>query len=209
KPERPFHVLVGKKLRPGDIATHCYRGPVPWVDAEGRLYGYLTAARQRGVRFDLGHGEGSLVFRNAVPAVQQGFYPDSISTDLHVLSMNTFMMDLPTVMSKCLAMGMPLPEVISRSTAVPARMIGHPELGQLAPGAIADIAVWRLMEGEFGFGDAEAGRITGDRRLLCEMTLKGGQIVWDWNARSGRDYRELGPRYGIREEVESLVTPEG
>jgi dihydroorotase len=209
KPERPFPVLVTEKLRPGDIATHCFRGPVPWIDAEGRLYGYLTRARQRGIRFDVGHGEGSFLFRNAVPAVAQGFFPDSISTDLHAFSMNASMMDLPTVMSKFLAMGMPLPEVISRATTVPAQMIGHPELGQLAPGAAADIAVWKLMRGEFGFGDAGGGRFEGERRLFCEMTLKDGKVAWDWNARSTRDFRELGPRYGIREEIETLVPPDG
>jgi dihydroorotase len=88
-----------------------FRGPVPYVDGNGKLLDYLKEARARGVLFDVGHGGGSFVFRNAVPAVQQGFYPDTISTDLHTGSMNGAMMDMLTTMSKFLVMG-----VASRST---------------------------------------------------------------------------------------------
>ena len=140
--------------------------------------------------FDVGHGGGSFVFRNAVPAVQQGFYPDTISTDLHTGSMNGAMMDMLTTMSKFLAMGVPLNDVIRQSTVNPAKAIQHPELGHLSAGAEADIAVLRVMEGRFGYADGARGTIAGDRRLLCEMTLKGGRVVWDWNARTGTDYRK-------------------
>ena len=78
--ERPYYQLVTERLRPGDISTHMFRGPVPYVDENGKLLDYLKRARARGVLFDVGHGGGSFVFRNAVPAVQQGFYPDTIST---------------------------------------------------------------------------------------------------------------------------------
>jgi dihydroorotase len=206
--ERPYWELVGKKLRPGDFSTHCLRGPVPVLNKEGKVYDYLFRAHDRGVLFDLGHGGGSFLFRNAVPAVKQCVPIDTISTDLHVQSMNRHMMDMPTTMSKMLNLGMGLPEVIKKSTCDPARYIGHPELGHLTPGAYADISVWNLMQGKFGYSDSGNGRIFGDKRLFCEMTFKDGEIVWDWNARSGVDYQSLGDRYGIRENLEFLIFPD-
>jgi dihydroorotase len=206
-PQRPYWQLVTEHLRPGDLSTHCFRGPAPWVDEQGKLYDYLRRARERGVKFDVGHGGGSFVFRNAVPAIQQGFYPDSISTDLHTGSMNAGMMDMPTTMSKFLAMGMPLAAVVRASTWNPAQFIQRPELGHLSPGAAADIAVWNLREGDFGFYDAAGGRLSGRQRLFCELTLKGGRIAWDWNARGARDYRQLGPTYGIRPGIDHIVKP--
>ncbi len=207
KRERPYYELVGHKLRPGDISTHVYRGPVPCVDAEGRVLPYLPAARERGVLFDVGHGAGSFCFRNAVPCVEQGFWPDSISTDLHHSSMNLGMLDMPTTMSKFLVMGMPLADVVRLSTVEPARVINRPEHGTLSVGAAADVAVLRLEEGRFGYMDSFDGRLEGDRRLLCELTLKDGGIVWDWNARSGTDYRELPPTYGVRDQEELVLPP--
>ena len=101
----PFQDLVLKKLRPGDIYTHTYLTAVPMLDARRPLLPYLLEARKRGIIFDVGHGGGSFSFRQAVPAVKQGFMADSISTDLHVTSMNAGMKDLPNVMSKFLAHG--------------------------------------------------------------------------------------------------------
>ncbi len=205
--ERPYWQLVTEKLRSGDISTHCLRGPILIVDDRGKLLHYLERARERGVLFDVGHGGGSFILRVVAQAMELGFYPDTISTDLHRTSMNGAMMDLPTVMSKFLAMGMPLADVVHRATWNPARIVNHPELGHLSPGAVADIAVWRLDEGSFGFGDTGGGRMTGNRRLFCEMTLKDGAIVWDWNARGYTDYKTLGTRYGIREGMDELVFP--
>jgi dihydroorotase len=205
--ERPYWELVCEKLRPGDISTHCYRGPVPVVDEDGRVYDYLHYARERGVVFDLGQGAGSLLFRNAVPAVAQGFPPDTISTDLHVLSMNRRMIDLPTTMSKFLAMGMPVPEIIRRTTTIPASVIGKPDLGTLKPGSVADVAVWKIENGNFGFSDSAGGRLPGSRRFFCEATLRAGEVVWDFNARFERDYRELPKDCGIRSGLEFLVPP--
>ena len=196
--ERPYWRLVSEKLRPGDISTHCFRGPVPVADEKGKIYPYLRKARERGVLFDLGHGGGSFLFRNAVPAFRQEFYPDSISSDLHVQSMNGAMMDMATTMSKCLALGMSLNEVIARSTHVPARMIGHPELGTLAPGAEADISVWSVRKGTFGYKDTVGGRCTGDERLECELTIRNGEVVWDLNARDAVDWKNLPDDAGIR-----------
>ncbi|HVP47895.1 MAG TPA: amidohydrolase/deacetylase family metallohydrolase, partial [Bryobacteraceae bacterium] len=203
-PERPYWQLVTEHLRPGDITTHCFRAPVPWVDEHGKLYDYLRQARKRGVIFDVGHGGGSFVFRNAAPAVAQGFYPDSISTDLHGGSMNAGMMDMPTTMSKFLAMGEPLVEVIRESTINPAMEIQHPELGHLSVGAPADVAVWELRSGDFGFYDAAGGKLTGKQRLDCQLTVRDGKIAWDRNARAAEDYKRLGPEYGVRE-VDKIV----
>ncbi len=205
-PERPYTELVGKRLRPGDISTHCFRGPVPVVDEQGKLYNYLRQARQRGVKFDVGHGGGSFVFRNAVPAVEQGFYPDSISTDLHTGSMNAGMIDMVNTMSKFLAMGMPLVEVIKASTWNPANEVKRPEQGQLSVGAPADIAVLRIDEGAFGYVDGFGGRLAATKRLGCELTLQGGAVAWDWNGRAGTDYKKQGPSSGNRP-VDSLIRP--
>lgn len=204
--ERPYYELITQRMGAGDISTHMYLAPVPWVGPDGRIPACFHQARERGVIFDVGHGKGSFVFRNAVPSIQQGFYPDSISTDLHALCMNAEMMDMTTVMSKFLAMGMPLPEVIRESTVNPAREINHPELGHLSAGAAADVAVLRVMQGDFGFLDVAGGRLEGNERLLCEMTLKDGRVVWDWNGRTGTDYNALGPTYGLRS-VDHIVLP--
>lgn len=207
RPERPYWQLVTEKLRRGDISTHMFRGPVPWVDKNGKLYSYIRKARERGVKFDVGHGGGSFVFRNAVPAIAQGFYPDTISTDLHVTSMNAGMMDMPTTMSKLLAIGMPLKEVFVRSTWAPAQAIGHPELGHLSVGAVADVTVWRLAEGDWAFRDEKDGTVRSRQRLIPELTLKDGLVKWDLNSRTGTDYRKLDGSYGIREGMDVLVPP--
>jgi dihydroorotase len=205
--ERPYWELVGTKLRPGDFSTHCFRGPVPIVSANGKVYEYLYKARERGVLFDLGHGGGSLLFRNLIPAIEGGFPPDTISTDIHYQSMNMHMIDMPTTMSKMMAVGMELNEVIARSTFIPAKSIGHPELGTLAEGSIADIAAWNLSEGRFGFTDSCNGLIYGKKRLMCELTIAGGEIVWDWNSRTGIEYQKLPDDCGIRKGLEFLVDP--
>lgn len=206
-PERPFHQLVLEKLRSGDMPTHCFRGPVPWVDENGKLYRYLFEARERGIKFDVGHGGGSFAFRNAAPAIEQGFYPDSISTDLHTGSMNGAMMDMPTVMSKLMAVGMPLEEAVRASTVNPARQIGRDDLGTLRAGSVADIAVFRVMEGDFAYRDVASGVVKGKQRLFCELTLFGGRVVWDWNSRLGTDFRKMGPTYGIRPDFDTIVVP--
>ncbi|MDA0206766.1 MAG: amidohydrolase/deacetylase family metallohydrolase [Acidobacteria bacterium] len=206
-PERPFYELVLERLRPGDMPTHVFRGPVPWVDANGKLYDYLSQARDRGIKFDVGHGGGSFVFRSAVPAVQQGFYPDSISTDLHVGSAMGGMMDMQTTMSKFLAMGMPLDAVIEASTWNPAQQIHREELGHLTPGAVADIAGFRILEGRHRYRDASNGVLEGPQRLFCELTLRAGRIVWDWNSVVGVDYESLPPEYGVREGVDQIIPP--
>ncbi|MBK7926829.1 MAG: amidohydrolase/deacetylase family metallohydrolase [Bryobacterales bacterium] len=205
--ERPFWQLVTECLRPGDIATHMFRGPVPWIDENGKIYDYVRRARARGVRFDVGHGGGSFVMRTAVPTIKQGFYPDSISTDLHTGSMNAQMQDMPTTISKMMAMGMPYGEAVRASTWTPAQMISQPELGHLTVGATADIAVWQVLKGEFGFADASGAGIKGSQRLLCDMTLRAGRIVWNYNGRGAQPYDQLPKTYGVREGIDFVIPP--
>ena len=185
-PDRPFEELVLERLRPGDIYTHQYRADVPMLDANGKVRAYLFEARKRGVLFDVGHGSGSFSFSQAVPAVAQGFVPDSLGTDLHTSSMTGGMKDMSNVMSKFLNMGMSMQEVVLRSTWKPAGIIDRTDLGHLSPGAVADVAVFRLVEGNFGFLDARLRRMTGSRRLECELTLREGRVVWDLNGLAGR-----------------------
>jgi len=187
-PERPYQELVTSKIRPGDISTHMYRDMVPILDAQGKVLPYLFEARKRGVIFDVGHGGGSFQFSQAVPAVQQGWVPDSISTDLHIGSMNSGMKDMLNLMSKFLNMGISLQDVIRDSTSNPAKEIKHPELGTLSVGSDADIAVLRLEHGRFGFVDSSGARMAGDRKLICEMTMRDGQVVWDLNGLAAEDW---------------------
>jgi dihydroorotase len=178
-PERPYPELILKMLRPGDIHTHVFARQFPIIDERGRVHDYLFRARERGVVFDLGHGAGSFWFRNGVRALQDGFSPDSMSTDLHMGSINGPALSMINAMSKCLAMGMPLQQVIMRSTVAPAREIGRPELGTLSIGAEADVAVLKLLEGTFGYADCGRARLTGRHKLECAMTIRAGKIVYD------------------------------
>jgi dihydroorotase len=193
--ERPFQELVTKKLRPGDIYTHMYLGAVPMLDDHGRVMPYLFEARKRGVIFDVGHGGGSFLWRQAVPAMKQGLFPDSISTDLHIGSMNAGMKDMLNVMSKFLAMGMPLDDVVLRSTWHPAREIKREDLGHLSPGAPADVTVLRLVKGDFGFVDTYGARKKGTQKLVAELTVREGMVVWDLNGISRDDWDKLDPHY--------------
>ena len=192
--ERPYSQMVTEILRPGDMSTHCFRWPAPLLE-NGKPAEFLLNARRRGVKFDVGHGGGSFHFRLAEPLVKAGFYPDSISTDLHEPSMNGTMQDMPTTMSKFLAMGMPLMEVIRASTTNPATQVLRPQLGQIAVGAEADIAVFRLMKGKFGYADVVGGRIEGNERLHCEMTLRAGKIKFDYDSRTAVPWRDSKLKY--------------
>lgn len=179
--------LLLKHLRPGDILTHTYAevaGRIPIVDEKGQVRPYVLEARKRGVIFDAGHGGGSFLFSQAVPAMKLGFAPDVISTDLHTGSMNTGMKDILNTMSKFLNMGMPLEDVIKANSSKAAEVIKRTDLGHLSAGAEADIAVLNLRRGRFGFIDTAGGKLAGDQKLECELTVKGGQVVWDLNGMS-------------------------
>ncbi len=161
KPERSHEELFMKKLRPGDIYTHVYRPYDPILDDNGKVRSVWFEAKKRGIIFDVGHGAGSLVLRFAVPAMKQGFSPDSISTDLHTGSMNGGMKDVVNVMSKFLNLGMPLQEVILKSTWNPAKEIRREKYGHLTVGAVADVAVLKLEKGSFGFIDTGKSMMKG------------------------------------------------
>ena len=196
-PERSLAELVTTKFRPGDIFTHCFGGARGEL-IDGKVNPALFPAQKRGVIFDVGHGGGSFVYRTAVQAFKEGFYPNSISTDLHIGSMNAGMKDMLNVMSKIMALGMSLDDVILRSTWNPAREIQHEELGHLSTGAIADIAVLRVEKGKFGFVDQDGARMDGSQKLSCEMTLRSGRVVYDLNGLTRDQWDKVAPgaRFG-------------
>ena len=195
KPERPIEVLLGQKLRPGDIYTHCYSGLRNEIDAAGKVNSGMIAGRKRGVIFDVGHGGGSFAWRIVVPALQQGFLPDSISSDLHIGSMNAGMKDMLNIMDKFLALGMPVDDVIAWSTWNPAREIHHEDLGNLSVGSPADVAVLSLEKGNFGFTDMYGARMDGKQRFECQVTVHNGKIVYDLNGISRPDWKSLPKDY--------------
>ena len=177
RPGRSYADLILKKARPGDIHTHVFAQQFPIILPDGKLNPILLEARQRGVIFDVGHGAGSFWFRNAVPAVKQGFVPDSLSTDLHTGDYT--ILSFANVMSKFRSMGVPLNELIVRSTVNPAREIKRPELGTLTVGKEADIALLEESKGHFGYIDCGWARMDGDFRIQARMTIRAGRIVYD------------------------------
>jgi len=195
KPERPVAELVTQKLRPGDIYTHVYSGLRNEQDASGHVNPGLLEGRKRGVIYDVGHGGGSFAWRIAVPAIKEGFVPDSISTDLHVGSMNAGMKDMVNVMSKFLVMGLPLADVVRLSTWNPAKEIKQETLGNLSVGAPADVAVLRLENGNYGYVDSFGGRLRAKQRLTNEMTLRDGKVVYDLNGLARPDWETLPKDY--------------
>jgi dihydroorotase len=179
---RSLYDLLNKYFRPGDIFTHMYGGRRGEQDPETKGPSKaMIDGRRRGVYFDVGHGGGSFLWSCAVPLMKAGFIPDSISTDLHEHSMNAGMKDMLNVMDKFLAMGMSLDDVTLRSTWNPAREIQHEELGNLSIGSPADVAVLRLEKGKFGFVDQSGARLDGAQKLLCELTVRDGKVVYDLN----------------------------
>jgi len=209
-PERPLADLVTKKLRPGDIYTHCYSGLRHELDDDGHVNPGMVAGRKRGVIFDVGHGGGSFAWRIAVPAMKEGFTPDSISTDLHTGSMNSGMKDMLNVMGKFLAMGQSLDDVIRESTWNPAKEIHHEELGNLSVGSPADVTVLRLENGKFGFTDMYGARMDGTQKLTCELTLRDGRVVYDLNGITRPDWTTLPPNYRQTGDAKwDAITPAG
>ena len=187
EPALSLEDLLLRHLRPGDIFTHTYahvQGRMPVVDEAGQVRPFVFAAQERGLVFDVGHGGGSFVFSQAVPATEQGFWPNSISTDLHTGSMNRGMKTLANVMSKFLNLGMRIEDVILRTTWNPAQYLQRPDLGHLDVGAVADLAVFNLRTGDFGFVDTRGGRMSGTQKLEAELTIREGRVVWDLNGRS-------------------------
>jgi dihydroorotase len=153
----------------------------------------MVDGRKHGVIFDVGHGGASFRWVTAVPLMKAGFIPDSISTDLHTGSMNAGMKDMVNVMSKFLAMGMSLDDVVRRSTWHPAREIQLEDYGHLSVGAPGDLAILRVEKGKFGFVDQSGGRVDANQRLACEITVLDGRVVYDLNGTTGARWDALGP----------------
>jgi dihydroorotase len=194
-PERSYEELILSKMRPGDIHTHVFAQQFPVLDENGKPNAFYKEASARGIIFDVGHGAGSFWFRNAVPAMHNGLIPDSISTDLHTRNVHGVVVDMQTTMNKILNIGMPLHEVIYRSTVTPANEIGHPELGNLSVGAEADVAVFQLHSGDFSFVDCGKAKLRGDKKLECVMTLRAGEIVFDPSGLSMPAWQDAPPAY--------------
>ena len=190
---RTIKELFEKYFRPGDIYTHAYAGGGRLELLDGKVNPAMIAAQKRGIIFDIGHGGGSFRFAMAVQAFKEGFYPDSLSTDLHIGSMNAGMKDMVNLMSKFLALGMPLKDVIVKSTWHPAKEIKLEQLGHLTVGAPADVAVLRLDKGKFGFLDQLGGRLDGTQKLTCELTLRDGAVVYDLNGLAAVPWEKLPP----------------
>ena len=186
-PPLPLEELFMQHLRPGDIYTHTYTlldGNVreTIVDETTKtLKPMALAARKRGIVFDVGYGGASFNYTQAIPALKAGFFPTTISTDLHTGSMNGSMKDMLSVMSKFYNLGMDLPAVIRASTWTPAQVIHRESLGQLSENAMADVAIFSMRKGNFGFYDKTGYRVEGKEKLECEMTIRDGKIVYDLN----------------------------
>jgi dihydroorotase len=191
-PPLSIEELFTKHLRPGDIWTHTYANApkdreVP-VDENGKVKPFIFEAQKRGIIFDVGHGGGAFHFAQAVPSIQQGFIADVISSDLHTGSMNGGMKDMTNLISKFMAMGLSVQDVILRSTWNPAKVIKRPELGNLSVGTVADVAVFSLQKGDFGYTDVRAKKLKGTQRLVAELTIRAGRVVWDLNGVASQNW---------------------
>ncbi len=217
--ERPMAELVSKYLRPGDIYTHMYSGlrneqdPATLKPSAGLLGG-----RAHGVYFDVGTGNGSFRYRVAVPLIAAGFKPDSISTDLHYESSLGNTQDLLHMMSMFLAIGLTEKEVFTDTTWHPAQEIKQTQLGHLTPGAIADVAVFSELKGNFGYWDMDGMKMMGTKKLECELTIRNGKIGWDangismdvWNKKPTSDptMARHWTEFGVRPPLPNQLTPD-
>jgi dihydroorotase len=191
KPPLPIEELFMKHMRPGDIYTHCFVQLGSLIPAGTRenivdiqtkqVRPFVWEAQRKGIVFDVGYGGSSFAFSQAIPAFKSGFFPNTISTDLHIGSMNGAMKDMLLCMTKCMAIGMNLQSVIKASTWTPAQAIHRPELGNLSVGSPADVAILGIRKGKFGLFDLTGYKLETDKKLECEMTIRNGRIVYDLN----------------------------
>jgi dihydroorotase len=180
-----------RKMRSGDIITHSFEKVserMSVLDDNKVVRPFVKEAQKRGILFDLGHGGAGFWFSEAIPSLQQGLAPNSFGTDLHRFSMNAGMKDMLNVMSKYMAMGMSKEDVLLRATWMPAKSIKRNDLGTLSEGAVADVAVLSIRQGDFGFIDAGGNRISGKQKFEAELTIRAGKIVWDLNGISAKEF---------------------
>jgi dihydroorotase len=172
--------IVLKFMKRGDVLTHCFQGgPAPSViDEDGKIRPEVEEAYRRGVLFDVGHGLASFSFRVAEKAIQQGLVPTTISTDLHMANINGPVYDIGTTLSKFLLLGLSLSDVVKRATDNPAKVLGiNDKIGNLRAGAIADIVVWKLLDGRFEFVDCVGEKRIGQKLLKPVHVVSSGELL--------------------------------
>jgi dihydroorotase len=185
----PTYEEVVSLLRPGDVLTHAFRPfPNAPVSAQGTVKKVVLEARERGVFFDIGHGRGSFAFKTARAMLANGFYPDTISSDVHILCINGPAFDQVTTMSKFLCMGMPLGDVVAASTVNAAMALRRPELGSLKPGSVGDATLISIREGKFDYEDVVGEHLIGDRKIVSEGVVIGGR--W-WHPVGASKFKQL------------------
>ena|SRR5215204_1290258 len=181
------------KMRPGDILTHSFEQVaerMSVVDQQGKVRPFVLAAQKKGVLFDVGHGGAGFWFSQAVPAFKQGLVPNSFGSDLHRFSMNAGMKSMLNIMSKYMAIGMSIEDVIARATWNAAKSIKREDLGNLSEGSVADITILSLQNGKFGFIDAAGKKLEGNSKLEAELTIRAGKIVWDLNGIAAEPWKQ-------------------
>ena len=185
----PSYEEVIARLRPGDVLTHAFRPfPNSPATAQGTVKRAVREARERGVLFDIGHGQGSFAFKTARAMLANGFYPDTISSDVHALCINGPAFDQVTTMSKFLCMGMPLSDVIAASTVNAAMALKRPELGTFKAGAVGDATILTIKQGQFDYVDVVGEHMTGDKRILSEGVVLKGR--W-WHPNDATKFKRL------------------
>ena len=185
--ELPMMVHIGKGppelsevlefLRPGDILTHCFTGQsMRQIDENGKLLDVAKRAWDMGVVMDIGHGAGSFSFETAAAMIDSGYQPHVISSDIHQFSVHGPLFDLPTCLSKFLALGMSLEDTVAAATVRPAEVMGmQQEVGTLRPGSLADIALWEITEGDFTLYDIHMQPRQGKQLLTNTLTIINGR----------------------------------
>jgi dihydroorotase len=189
-PRLPLEEILDR-MRPGDIYTHSYcraSDRMCLLDEDLKIRPMVLEAQQKGIRFDVGHGGGMFHFDIAVPALEQGLIPNSFGSDLHRFSMNSGMKNMLDILSKFLNMGMDLKDIVYRATWNTALSIHREDLGHLSEGAVADVVVLRIRKGDFGFIDTAGKKLSGDRKLEAELTIRAGKVVWDLNGMAAEEW---------------------
>lgn len=188
----PSYEEVLGMLRPGDVLTHAFR-PFPNAPCtvQGTVKPAVLEARKRGVLFDIGHGKGSFSFKTTRAMLANGFYPDTISSDVHVLCIDGPAYDQVTTMSKFLMLGMPLMEVIRASTSNAGHALKRTELGSLKAGSAGDATILSIKEGKFDYEDVTGEHMTGDKKIIAEGTVIGGK--W-WHPKRSQKFARVGAK---------------
>jgi dihydroorotase len=194
-PPPSYEEVIGM-LRPGDVLTHAFR-PFPNAPCtvQGTVKPAVLEARKRGVLFDIGHGKGSFSFKTTRAMLANGFYPDTISSDVHVLCIDGPAFDQVTTMSKFLVLGMPLVDVIRASTVNAAFALKRPELGSLKPGSVGDATILSIKEGKFDYEDVTGEHMTGDKKIIAEGTVVAGK--W-WHPKRSSRFAPVGGKSGAK-----------